>query len=81
MLTVFPNATKESVEVIFNSYSKEQVMMTLTNSSGKVIVNTPIDAVSGGNRFNLDLAGQSAGIYIVSIITRDKVYREKLIKE
>ncbi len=81
MLTVFPNPTKESVEVIFNSYSKEQVMMTLTNSSGKVIVNTPIDAVSGGNRFNLDLAGQSAGIYIVSIITRDKVYREKLIKE
>ncbi len=81
MLTVFPNPTKESVEVIFNSYSKEQVMMTLTNSSGKVIVNTPIDAVSGGNRFNLDLNGQSAGVYIVSIITRDKVYRERLIKE
>jgi hypothetical protein len=81
MLSLFPNPTNGVTEVIFNSYSKETAMLNVVNADGKTIVNTPIDCVQGGNRFNLDLSDYERGLYMISITTRDKVYRTKLLKE
>jgi hypothetical protein len=51
------------------------------SSEGSTIVNTMIEATKGGNRFNLDISMKPRGVYIISITSRDKVYRAKLIKE
>lgn len=58
MLSVFPNPTTGFSEVIFNSYKKETAMLNVVSYDGKVVVNTPVEAVKGGNRLDLDLSGQ-----------------------
>lgn len=81
MITVFPNPTTGSADVIFNSYSKEEVVLNVTNANGMKVINTTLEAVNGGNRFKIDMKDQSAGIYFITITTSDKIYKEKLIKE
>lgn len=81
MLSLFPNPTTGKTEVIFNSYTNDEVMLNVVGYQGKTIVNSKIDAVSGGNRFTLDLSNEPQGVYIVSITSKDKVYRSKLIKK
>ena len=81
MLSLFPNPTTGLTEVIFNSYSQGQVMLNVIEVDGKTIVNTKLDAVRGGNRFDLDLTNESHGIYVVTITSKDKVYRSRLIKK
>lgn len=80
MLTVFPNPTSGITEVIFNSYTKEDVLLTVQSSSGAVVVNTTIPAKNGGNKLDLDMGGQAAGVYIVTVTTSNKTYKSKLVK-
>lgn len=81
MLTIFPNPTKGTTDVIFNSYSKEEVILTVSSVGGTTVINTPLEAKNGGNRFELDMSNQKPGIYFITITTSDKVYTSKLIKE
>lgn len=81
MLSLFPNPTNGKTEVIYNSYTTEPSLLTVSDADGKVVVNTPVDTKKGGNRFELDMSGQSRGVYVVTITTRDKIYRTKLVKE
>ena len=81
MLSVFPNPTTGITEVIFNSYSKGEAQLSVTSYNGSTIVSTPMEAKKGGNRFDLDLSGQARGVYIITITTKDKVYKTKVIKE
>lgn len=81
ILTVFPNPTSGMTEVIFNSYSKEEGILTLTDATGKLIAQENIPVVKGGNRLDLNMFEQDAGIYILSIVTKHKTHRAKLIKE
>lgn len=81
MLTLFPNPTNGKTEVIYNSYNNEQSILQVVNADGKIVVNTPIESQKGGNRFELDMSAQERGVYVVTIITRDKAYRTKLVKE
>lgn len=80
MLTVFPNPTSGITEVIFNSYAKEDVLLTVQSSNGAVVVNTTVPAKNGGNKLDLDMAGQAAGVYIVTVTTSRKTYKSKLVK-
>lgn len=81
MLSVFPNPTTGFSEVIFNSYKKETALLNVISMDGKTIVNTPVEAVKGGNRLDLDLSGQQRGIYIVSVITESKTFKTKMVVE
>lgn len=81
MLSIFPNPTTGATEVIFNSYAKEEVYLNVTNANGMAVINTPLEALNGGNRFKIDMNDQQSGIYFVTITTSSKVYKGKLIKE
>lgn len=80
ILTLFPNPTTEMTEVIFNSYSKEDAVLTLTDATGKTITQEIIPVVKGGNRLNLNMSEQQSGVYVLSIVTKYKIHRTKLIK-
>ncbi len=81
MLSVFPNPTTGITEVIFNAYSKGEAQLSVTSYNGSTVVNTTIEAKKGGNRFDLDLSTQARGVYIITITTKDKVYKTKVVKE
>ncbi|MFT6982342.1 MAG: hypothetical protein ACJAUD_001109 [Crocinitomicaceae bacterium] len=81
MLSLFPNPTSGLTEVIFNSYTKEEVTLSVIGLDGKKVVNSSINAVRGGNRFDLDMSNQKNGVYFITITTNEKIYRSKLIKK
>lgn len=80
ILSFYPNPTSGSTEVIFNSYRKEDVQLTVLSFDGKPLVKTTLAAEKGGNRFDLDLSNLNGNMFIVTITTSDKVYSGKLIK-
>ena len=81
VLSVFPNPTTGLTEVIFNAYSKEDAVLTMTDATGKIIEQELIPVVKGGNRLKLNLEEYKSGIYILSIVTKYKTHRTKLVKE
>ena len=81
MLSVFPNPTTGFSELIFNSYKKETVLLNVVSYDGKVVINSPVEAVKGGNRLDLDLSGQGKGVYFVSVITENKTFKTKIVVE
>lgn len=81
MLSVFPNPTTGLSELVFNSYKKETAILNVVSYDGKTVINTPVNAVSGGNRLDLDLSGQEKGIYIISVITENKTFKTKVVVE
>ncbi len=81
MLSLFPNPTTGLTDIIFNSYTKGEAILRVTGTDGKVIINTPIESVKGGNKVSVDLSGQDNGVYMIDIVTRDKSYKARLIKQ
>lgn len=80
LISAFPNPTTGKTEVIFNSYVKEEVNLNVMSSDGKVVVDMPLDAIPGGNRFELDLSNHDKGLYFITITTGTKTYTTKLTK-
>lgn len=80
LISAFPNPTSGMTEVIFNSYVKEEVNLKVMSSDGKIVVNTPLDAIPGGNRFDLDLSNHDRGLYFITITTGTKTYTTKVTK-
>lgn len=81
VLSLFPNPTTGLTEVIFNAYSKEDAVLSVADATGKVIEQEKIPVVKGGNRLMLNLEAYKPGVYILSIVTKYKTHRTKLIKE
>lgn len=81
LLSVFPNPTNGLTEVFYNSYSNEESILRITNYDGKVQVFTPIPTVKGANQASVDLSGLSSGVYFIEVITKDKSYKTKLLKD
>lgn len=80
-LSVFPNPSNGMTELIFNSYMQYEAVINVSSADGRVIINTPVQLSKGGNRFNLDLSNNQHGVYIVSVVAKEKVYKTKLILE
>jgi hypothetical protein len=81
LLTIFPNPTNGVTEVIFNNYKKEEVQLTVSTYDGKKVVDMPLNAVPGANRFEVDLSGLKGNIYFVTITSSNKTYTGKVIKQ
>lgn len=81
LLNIFPNPTNGKTEVIFNNYKKEDVFLTVNSYDGAQVINMPLTAVPGGNRFEIDLSEVQGNIFFVTITTSSKVYTGKVIKK
>lgn len=80
LLSFYPNPTSGKTDVIFNSYSKEEVQLKVTSYAGELVVSMPIEAAPGGNKFSLDLSNIEGNVFFVTITTGNKVYSGKLVK-
>lgn len=80
-LTIIPNPTEGSAELTFNTYSAEDVLMHVTSADGRTVIFAPLETVKGGNRFHIDLSAQVDGVYIIQLITKDKSYVGRVIKD
>lgn len=80
ILSVFPNPITTLTEVIFNSYSKENAQLKITDANGKQLTEQSIPVSKGGNKLKLDLNDYKSGVYIIEIVTKYKNHRAKVVK-
>ena len=80
-LTVFPNPTSGKTEFIFNAYTADWTSIQLVDAAGKILLKDEVWGNKGGNRFELDLSEQTAGIYILHVTTKQSSYQTRIIRD
>jgi len=63
----YPNPTHDLLNVAFESYENENVLVTLNDLSGRIVYTSNLTAKTGANKFNIDCATMSAGYYLLQI--------------
>lgn len=79
-LTITPNPVQNSTDVFFNNYKSEFCTIKVTDSYGKNIYSEEFTSKIGGNTIRLNLSDYSKGIYFVEVVTNNKIYTDKIIK-
>ena len=66
-LSVYPNPTTGLSNIKFNSSANDNAVTSLSDFSGRVVMNQNVKLISGDNNFPLDLNQLSDGIYILML--------------
>jgi hypothetical protein len=78
-INVYPNPTSGQLTITANLPAAERVTMTITNALGQTVA-TVSNGNLGQNSFTVDLSSQSAGMYMLNIITaHDKVTKQIML--
>jgi len=78
-LNLFPNPTDGLTQVIYNSNTKENVQLIVTDVNGKVLIDRQIKDFDGRYEQILDLNKYSEGVYFLNILQADQVHKEKIV--
>lgn len=76
---VFPNPANGSATVYYHCVSSRNVMVSLTDMTGKMLQSKEVRAIAGENSIPLDLKGLSAGMYFVQVVDEGTVTQQKLM--
>jgi hypothetical protein len=75
-VTVYPNPSKNVFNISLDNVSKFNLI--LHDITGKVLFNE-VNINNVNNNFTLDLNNFSNGIYLLKVVTKDRIYTKKLI--
>ncbi|MFI5149260.1 MAG: T9SS type A sorting domain-containing protein [Bacteroidia bacterium] len=75
-----PNPTTDRSEVTFTAFENSTALMRVMDCRGAVVSETQIPVIQGKNIVYIHLDDEPAGIYIVTLVVNEKMYRAKLIK-
>lgn len=73
-LTIYPNPTDDYVLISVAGKANEKRQITMTSLTGKQVYKT---ANRRENTFMLDTSGLGKGIYVIEVVSGNKVYRKK----
>jgi PKD repeat protein len=75
-IRLFPNPNNGVATLQIFSSNAEVVELSLTDLSGKVLLNNTLDLTSGTNQFNINTSDFGAGIYLLQI--RNAAFHQSL---
>lgn len=80
-VSVFPNPTKELVQVVFNSKNAGKLVYSIKDINGRLVMNNDFVAHVGKNVFQIDLNKNklSNGVYFIELLMNDQLTTQKLI--
>ncbi|HRN42643.1 MAG TPA: T9SS type A sorting domain-containing protein, partial [Vicingus sp.] len=80
-VSVFPNPTKEFVQVIFNSKNAGSLAYSIKDINGKIILNNNYKATIGKNVFVIDLRNNklTKGVYFIELTMNNQLATQKLV--
>lgn len=80
-VSIFPNPTKEFVQVIFNSKKAGNLAYLIKDVNGKLILSNNFNANTGKNVFVIDLRSNqlTKGIYFVELLMNSQLVTQKLV--
>jgi len=73
---IYPNPSTTEINIFFKQGSKEKFNVILTDLSGKIVYS---EQLSNRNNITIKTSQFSKGNYILSIITKQKTYTQKII--
>ena len=77
--SIVPNPAKTFIELNFTDLNSTGMEIRITDLSGREIYRTETGKVSGNQKFRVETAGFSKGIYVVSAISGNSVMNQKLV--
>ncbi len=77
-LKVYPNITNRAVNVQFDLKDAAMAEVYVINETGNVVYYKG-DALTYGGLYHVDMTGYSSGLYLVKVISEDKVASKKII--
>jgi len=80
-IDLFPNPASDIATLRILSEEKMNARIELTTMSGKALMQKSVEILDTNNMFDLNLAGYSSGIYLVQVISNDRITTKKLIIE
>jgi hypothetical protein len=78
---IYPNPARNMVNISYTSSEASSGQLQITDMSGRLLQNRPVDIKSGYNNFSLDLKQFVRGIYMVKLTTRQETITNKLLIE
>lgn len=79
-LSVFPNPTQDQVTVDFTDARTQSLKVQVVDVAGQVIFSQSMGTFNGRFKQTIDMAGVSAGVYFVQLITDNDTITRKLLK-
>ncbi len=80
-IVVYPNPGSGIFNIEINSEYGEEVHISVCNVLGQEILRLNMQRNKGLNKYTLDMSAYPAGLYNITIVTKDKVSSRKVIKE
>ena len=77
-ISVYPNPTKNSLNINLTSLNEENIKVLITDSLGRTILNTK---KSGGKIATIDTNSFSKGVYLINLFVQNSKITYKMIKE
>ena len=66
-IKAYPNPTSGNVTVDFSSEIDTEVLLTVSDLTGKIVVSNIIEAIQGSNSKEIELNNLSKGIYMLNL--------------
>ena len=81
--SIYPNPVRRNINMILTSPSVEKVNLVITDLSGKVVIQTAVQLLSGDNTITLPVNKLSPGTYIIKTVCTNgcKSLVKKFVKE
>ncbi|PLX03950.1 MAG: hypothetical protein C0595_05085 [Marinilabiliales bacterium] len=80
-LNIYPNPTRNKLNIDFKLLKDAEISIIMTDISGKQIQNKNISAQAGSNKYILDVSDVSKGFYVLRLKTNFGEINHKLIVE
>ncbi len=79
-ISIFPNPVKDAATLLITADRKTTGTILITDQSGRVMYNKPVNAIEGVNRFTINTSSFAAGTYIIKVHLEDDIVVQKLNK-
>ncbi len=80
-LTVSPNPANDVININFTSAQNGMTTVTVTDLSGRVMINEMRDAQTGSNMHSLNVSHLAKGIYMVSVVANNEIKQSRIAIE
>jgi len=78
-INTFPNPTAGDLTLELNTLNTVNALISVTDFSGRVIFNEQVTVAQGNTTLPLDLTGNTAGIYLLSVVADGAVSTQKIV--
>ena len=80
-IVAYPNPVNDLLNVSFTSDKNQDVLVTMMDAAGRVVLNDNRNADEGANKFEVSVKGMASGIYTMQLRTSDTVQKVRVVVE